>query len=255
MTTSLERPLNAILSTTEYTIFKKRKCNRPLNEEHIDRLAEAISKKNMLAEHPIFVNEDMEVLDGQNRLKAAEMLNIPIFYIITKNITDEDIILLNTARKNWNIANYCDFYISKGNKNYTQIKYYSETYEVPINVLLNCGIGTRCSGDRYRYFKEGYYKFPEGNELKRMEECLNAKVRIIEELLELAIPSDTKRVVRGDSFCRAILSFLTIDNVIPGVLQDKLRIGAEKIRACASQHGYHTMLKEIYNWKNKNPID
>lgn len=254
MTTSQEIPLSAIHSTTDYTAFKKRKCNRPLNEEHIQSLAHAIEKKNMLAEHPIFVNQDMEVLDGQNRLKAAELLQTPIYYIVTANITDEDIILLNTTRKNWNILNYCDFYIAKDNKNYKQIKYYSETFQVAINILLNCGVGTRCSGDRYKSFKEGYYKFPEGESLKRMDDCLNTKVRIIEELTELALPTDVKRVIRGDSFCRAILSFLGNEDVIPNVLEDKLKTGAEKIKACASQHGYYTMLKEIYNWRNKHPI-
>lgn len=253
--TALERaPTNTLLVTTDYTTFKKLKPNREISLNHVQKLADAIQKKNLLVTNPIMVNPDMEVIDGQHRLKAAELLGLPIYYIITADIVDEDIILLNTARKNWTADDYCDFYVAKGNKNYKLLRDYCQLYEVPLHIFLSA-TRKQLGAEVLKKFREGMYKFPEGEDLKKAVEALEFKTEIIGELSSLVLPMAAKRVIKGHAFERALLPFLLQENCIPRVLKDKLRIQAEKIKVCPSQHGYYTMLKEMYNWKNKCPID
>lgn len=253
--TSLEAPIQQLHSTTDYSRFKQNPHNRPLNPDHVKKLVEAIQKKDLLSCNPIIVDRDMYVIEGQHRLKAAELLEKPIYYIINEESQDEDIILMNSTRKNWGLENYCKFYINKGNINYKNIKEYSVLYDVSLNVLLNMGIAGRCNGPTYLRFKSGDYKFPTDKEFEHMSNALEHKVKIIEMLKSLSIPADIKRVVGGDAFQKALINFMFIDDVIPSVLSQKLKGRAEYIKTCATQHAYMIMLKEMYNYRNPNPID
>jgi hypothetical protein len=254
MTTLEQPPVNTLLVTTDYSIFKRHPCNREIKVEHVQKIAESISKKSFLSSNPIFVDTDMQVIDGQHRLKAAELLALPIYYIVNAEIVEEDIILLNSSRRNWNSENYADFYSAKGNRHYQNLKDYSKLYQVPLPTLFIFTLGGADNSKNYENFRQGFYKFPEGNKLKKITDTLEFRIQIRNELLELAIPSAVKHIIRGNAFCRALLSFLSIEEVIPQVLKDKLKLQAEKIKACPTQHAYYSMLKEIYNWKNKNPI-
>jgi hypothetical protein len=221
----------------------------------LEALVAAIQKKNLLPFHPIIVDKDMRIIEGQHRLKAAEKLNIPIYYIINESSDDADIILLNTTRRNWKIENYCNFYIESGNKNYKQAKEYSELYNVPLNILINIGIASRMGGLGYAKFKQGLYTFPQGAEFDKMIKILEHKTTIVEELSACALPFDVKRLVRSDAFARALLTFLAREDVLANVFLQKLKVKAESIKVCATLHAYHIMFREIYNWKNQNPID
>jgi hypothetical protein len=60
----------------------------------------------MLEMHPIIVDADLGIHDGQHRLEAARFLDEYIYYYIKENITPNDTILLNTARSNWKLIDY-----------------------------------------------------------------------------------------------------------------------------------------------------
>lgn len=245
----------SILVTNDYSIFKKLEGNRSTSAEYVQKLVESIQSKNLLHCHPIIVNSKMEIIDGQNRLKAAEKLGLPIYYVIEDSAGGMDVILLNTNRKNWKLENYCDFYISQGNENYKKIKEYSQLYQVQLTILLNSARGTRVGSSYLNLFKNGFYTFPAEKKLERMINVLEHKVKIIEELVSLALPSEVKKLIRSDSFVRGILNFSLNEDVMLTTLQHKLKVRAESIKMCANQAAYASMIKEIYNWKNPNPVD
>ena len=75
---------NKILKTTEYTMFKFIKGNRPINYTHVGNLVNSIKEKDLAM--PIIVDQDMNVVDGQHRLKAYEILSKPVTYIVKKDL-------------------------------------------------------------------------------------------------------------------------------------------------------------------------
>jgi hypothetical protein len=99
--------------------FKFPQINRSLDKDHVGRLAASIKKTNLLSTNPIIVNKQMEVIDGQHRLAAAEVAGVGIYYIVT---SPEDmlntIITLNTHQKNWLLDDYAKAYLSQGFSKY-----------------------------------------------------------------------------------------------------------------------------------------
>lgn len=97
-------------STTKYEMFKDIASNREVDEKHVRKLMQAITKKNMLNLNPILVNDKMEVVDGQHRLEAAKRLGVQIFYLTDSSIQKADIAALNSNQKGWTMMDYINFY-------------------------------------------------------------------------------------------------------------------------------------------------
>lgn len=85
-----------VQTTINYKMFKFSKSNRQVDPKHLMDLLDATEKKNLLREYPILVDSGMNVLDGQHRLKVAESLKVPIYYMITDRVTVDDIAETNS---------------------------------------------------------------------------------------------------------------------------------------------------------------
>jgi hypothetical protein len=96
-------------STLDYSIFKDFSSNREVDPKHVKQLMVAIATRNLLHVNPIVVDEQMRVVDGQHRLEAAKILNVPIYYVQDK-IDRADISMLNSNQKNWTAMDYINFY-------------------------------------------------------------------------------------------------------------------------------------------------
>lgn len=128
-----------ILTTTDYSIFKKYKGNRDVDPKHIHNLVESFKKGVM----PFFieVNTNYEVIDGQNRLEALKILNMPVNYIINTNNYDyTDIIRLNNIKKSWKTADYANYWEKQNIPNRWCYEYYNKlkaTYNISDSILIS----------------------------------------------------------------------------------------------------------------------
>jgi hypothetical protein len=93
-----------ILQTKNYDDFKIITSNREVDKNHVKRLSKSILRKNLLYIRPVICNQDMEVIDGQHRIAACQLIDEPVFYIKVDSLTKEDIGILNTAQKNLTIT-------------------------------------------------------------------------------------------------------------------------------------------------------
>ncbi len=132
--------------TTDYKIFKKINSNREINKSHLRKLITGIERKNLLYLFPIVINKDNEVVDGQHRLKAAEELGLPVFYLVDNNITKADIAMVNSNRKAWAMRDYVEFYAGEGDKAFKNLKKLMEEYP-----KITTGTAVRLL-DRYTMF-------------------------------------------------------------------------------------------------------
>lgn len=108
-----------IYVTKDYSSFRSIVSNREVNKGHVKKLAQSIRKKNLLFIRPVIVNDRMEIIDGQHRVAACEMLGEQVHYIKV-NLTKEDIAVLNTAQKNWTMMDFINFYAIEGRKEYRE---------------------------------------------------------------------------------------------------------------------------------------
>lgn len=109
---------NSTKATTDYSIFKTLEGNRILNAQHVNRLARVIKEHNMTERFPIVVNKNMEILDGQHRLAALEMLELPVPYRIEDDVDIEGVRILNQVSRKWSWQDLARSYIEKGNDSY-----------------------------------------------------------------------------------------------------------------------------------------
>ena len=100
-----DKEIAQVQVTSNYQIFKTLTSNRKVDMNHVKRLATSMKENPHLFEtRPILVNENMFVIDGQHRLKAAQINKQPVYYMVSKGITIEDTRTLNTTQANWTIS-------------------------------------------------------------------------------------------------------------------------------------------------------
>lgn len=107
-----------IYITFNYEIFKKLEGNRDLRV--VEKIKKSIKEVGYILS-PICVNENMEVIDGQNRLQALKELGLPVYYYICKGIGIKEAIQLNLGRQNWRPIDYARAYALRGNENYKRL--------------------------------------------------------------------------------------------------------------------------------------
>ena len=116
--------------TRDYSIFKNQQGNRAVTNAGLTKVENKILKENLLKYHPILVNQDMEVIDGQHRLKVAKKHNFVISFIVIgdgANLSTTQSI--NTTGKAWTVKDFLNSYYELGEYNYCKFKKVLETYE------------------------------------------------------------------------------------------------------------------------------
>lgn len=232
-----------IKSTTEYSKFKTKKGNREILLSHASRLMRAIKQQNMLSANPIIVNEKMEVIDGQHRLKAAEILNIPIFYVEFNPASLAEIQLLNSNLKIWNIRDFLESYIKTGKKDYVQFKSYMEEYPLfPITMaMILCGTPDSLSRSREisQEFKDGLFKIVD---MERAQQY--------GDLVEDVLKHSDRTTYSHTLFYLALFRMMKVDpNYVLKVSENLIKKG-EVIHREISVINYLRRFEDILNYRN-----
>lgn len=240
----------ALLTTKDYTIFKKVSENRKLNEFNIKQLMNSLATKNNLHLKPIIVDKNLCVMDGQHRLEAARRLHIEVVYEIDENAEAEDIILYNANQKSWKIAEYMNFFCEKEYKEYLSLRKFCEDNNVSImqfRALMGSG------EDFTERFRKGKFVFPAQDKMEKLTEKMTT-LKFVQEYIETKLPN-SKVCYKGSIFIHALLDFFNIKRMDISTFIEKLEYKVDMLRPCTSRQGYMSMFKEIYNWKNVNKIE
>ncbi|RTL56259.1 MAG: hypothetical protein EKK37_17450 [Sphingobacteriales bacterium] len=225
-----------VLSTTDYKIFKFISSNREVHKAHVQKLLLSIQQKNMLHLNPIIVNSRMQIIDGQHRLAAAKKLKLPIFYQVA-DVTNSDISVLNTNKKNWVLTDYLNFWHGEGRAEYKKVsKFITQHPQTPLTVTLVILTGLKHSAGYLNDFRNGNYiceGYDEG--IKFIEQ-----VKLLEEFGDFVFSSTFlrafMRIYRQESF--------NIDRFIKQVQKQP-----RSFVVCISEKQYIEMFTELYNYE------
>lgn len=143
--------------STDYSVFKTLLGNREIEKRRITKAMKGLQTAGQQL-IPIVVNERMEVIEGQARLKACKELGLPVEYTIRKGARVEDAILLNTTSTKWGIVDYIRSYASQGNENYKFLLNLMETHPLfsPSAVII-LATSTSSSGLVQEHIREGRF--------------------------------------------------------------------------------------------------
>lgn len=205
---------------------------------------------NMLHLRPIIVNNDMEIIDGQHRLAAAKLLKLEVPYKVDENSSEKDVILLNNNQKSWTLEDYLNFYINQGNEEYKKLKEFKDNYgfeDLSSNLLL---LGQH--GGNYREsFKSGNFV------MAKHLFVVKLKLEFIQATVDLINRSKVHKddYFKRAKFLRALIMLSKKPKFDEKIFLRKLGNKLQSVHACMKVEEYYEMLKNIFNYKNMNPIE
>jgi hypothetical protein len=240
-------PNVVIYRTKNYDIFKDVEGNRPLRENHLENLMESIQKADWTPNIPALVNENMQVIDGQHRLKIAEAREAWFYFTIGESASEKDVILLNTSSENWKQLDYLKYYLSQGIKDYEILAEFRKKYKTSIG---NAGaLLTLMEGDKDVTFSREAFK---AGHFKVIDEALAHDVMDEVRRYEQYVISPI--ILRSRPFITAIWRIMDDDNLdLDDVYERFTRQGTPLYRADTT-NDYLKQLEDGYNTGLRNRV-
>jgi len=148
-----------IFSTTGYGKFRFHERNRPMVNKHIDELADKIRKENLLRSFPIIVNSKLEIMDGQHRFMAAQLLGVPIYYEINDDFRPESMAGVNTSSLNWKLDDFLHHHMADGKPQYKELQKFVEKSKVHLHAAIGLlsGRTAQPNSELIGKFKDGLF--------------------------------------------------------------------------------------------------
>jgi hypothetical protein len=230
-----------MLQTADLSVFKFLKNNREILPFHVQKLMALISESNDLHLHPVIVDEDMNVIDGQHRIMAAKALNLPVYYVVDYNYHPHKMISINTSQKEWTNEDYLKYYVTQGREDYIKFEeLLKETGFTITNVL-------RWSTTSCRMFKTGSFIFKFGfNVINALD-----TVRQILEKVHKLNPEMSKKLKWNKFFHSASKSFFSSPNVDHERFLRKMDIALHYLAVYYSADDFCDMFLAMYNYHEK----
>ncbi len=236
-----------ILSTTDYSIFNKINSNRNLDTpqgiNHLKRLTASIREKNMLPYRPIYVNRDMEVVDGQFRLAVARKLKLRVYYQMGEEAESKDMLLLSANTKAWDTKDYLNYHVKEVNPHYIRFNEFICKHKISVRcgLLLLASSVDSCSYDK---FKAGKFLFPTIKQMEPIDKLMVVYQDIL-EMIKVSRPSG-KSFLFTSRFQTALIDFLNTHVKDIKIVQQKLEKYVFDIIPCYSYEIYMNLFKHIY---------
>ena len=235
----IHKKIGEITQTNEYDLFKRLDGNRALNPAHYKRLKKSIEEESLTV--PIIVNENFEIIDGQNRYKAWRELDLPIIYIKITGYGLPQVQRLNSNIRNWSLDDYANSYCSLGNMEYFKYLEFRKKYGLGHYDSIAMLTGN-ISGRGFERFRTGSFKIKSYK--KACEEA--DKIMQVEEYYE---------GYKRRSFVFAMLHLINHPNYNHIQLLNKLKYQRTKLVHCSNKGQYLALIQDIYNFKSSDKVN
>ena len=247
--------LTTIFTTTNYSMFGHIGGNRDIDTPNLKKIIESISKKHIKTNAIICILDDsdiiepLKIVDGQHRYEACMKLGIPVSYVIDDSLKmDEilnDITLMNTASKEWDVSDFMNSEAKKGNQNYIlyrdiYMKYKTNFDHESLFYILNTV--------KDRKQKVGYSMFKES----KLEFDISDYNFLDSRLIELSRFNTFSEIGGKRYFQKALNFYSDIKGYKTSQMMSKIQQRFSIIKKSTTVEGAIEQLREIYNYKQKN---
>ena len=174
----VEEARTSVLTTTNYDQFIFLRSNRAINDNHVYKLVKLIMAEGHQKE-PVIVNEKLEVISGQHRIKACEKLKMKVTYIVVPGLTIKDAREMNNSQKPWSFMDHLRCYGHSTHHNYQaykQVDSLLEEYSSLSNAVALVLLSPKNYVGAYNKFKLGTFAV-EDYEFARKQASYLSEVR------------------------------------------------------------------------------
>jgi hypothetical protein len=140
------------------------KLNRKYEPEDHQKLKISMTTCGYIKSFPatiLMVNGKKVVIDGQHRIKMAQELGLPYWYVIVeiKDVDVETLIqLINNGQVPWNIKNYIGHFSQRGLEDYIELEEFINKYKLPRTTCASILVGWNGGGRICDKLREGTFK-------------------------------------------------------------------------------------------------
>ena len=237
------KKIGNIFQTTNYSQFKIRTDNRPINQSNVQKLVKSF--EIMGQKIPIKVDSKMQVLDGQHRLKACVQLKMPVVFIVDdENMSTSEIAQLQATASKWTFADYAHSFATDENLvDYRLYRNFCTTYtEFPHSTaILMLGNLRASGGNADQMFKAGKFKVKSFSKARDVAETLRKM-------------SVYYKNYNRKGFVSSIIVMMNHKDFSEERLFRKLPKRCKEIHDFSKTEDYLDTLQSIYNWKETKKV-
>lgn len=247
--------LTPIYITENYSMFGHIGGNRNLDSSNLNKIKQSITKKHIKTNAVICIvdNSDelqpLKIIDGQHRFEACKTLNMPVSYVIDDTLDMEtilnDITLLNTASKEWDVSDFMRSEAKKGNENYILYSkvytQYDKTFDhESLFYILNTDENRKSPRISYPSFKSGELLFDQSD--------LNYLTKRLEDI---SLFNEYSEIGGKRYYQKALNQMINTRGFDLNQMLVKLKVRKSTITKCTTVEGALRQLADIYNWKTQ----
>ena len=237
------KQITKVLYEKNYTKFTLLDDNRDINDVHVEALAKSMKKSGQLM--PIIVNENLEVLDGQHRLEACELLGLPVAYVVNIGGNSRQVALINNTQKSWLTNDYLKHYSHESWRNHAEYKKiitFEKENKLSHTVCMcllsdNLNNGRRWDMGVMKSFKEGNFK------IKNLERAQMYASQL------LKFKSFVPNLVRIVRFCIAFIKVSQLKGFNLELAYKQIEKNSNKFDKCVNQEDWIEAFVDAYNYK------
>ena len=228
-----------VQKTINYFQFKRIESNRPVDQKHVNSMVTKIQDKNLLHLFPILVNSAFEVIDGQHRLAAAEILQVYVYYIVDDTISKSDIANVNVLAKNWTVVDYINYYAVEGKSGFEQLAAFMiDNPLIPASTAMKMLHGSNTTAE----LKQGIINVSNYDQAVEIANILREYRNMIDWAYDR-------------NFVLAVVVCFRTAGYDQEIMRRKLEFQSRSLVKCVSVRQYTEMLEEIYNYgSSKNRL-
>jgi len=224
--------------SSNYSTFKFLEANRDIRERHVNTLVTSIKKEGQI--YPILINKNFEVIEGQHRVEACKILQIPVMFLKNDKATIKHVRIVNNCQEGWVFYDYLKSFSHHSHphhETYQKVGLFVKEFGFQPRICLVLLVGGVENGKKINEFKIGTFIIDDEEKSRKLAKQL------------LKIKTFAPDLVTNKKFCLAWFRVQKIDKFKVESAYVQIRKYRAKLEGCLNQEDWIEGILEAYSYK------